>query len=67
MAHYSMALLNAVVTDNFIIVKAEKEDEGDTCTCISLYCFFFFFAISAIISFTIMRNKIMSIMNLKSK
>ena len=28
---------------------------------------FFFFAISAIISFTIMRNKIMSIMNLKSK
>ena len=29
--------------------------------------FFFFFAISAIISFTIMRNKIMSIMNLKSK
>ena len=66
MAHYSMALLNAVVTDNFIFVKAEKEDEGDTCTCISLYCFFFF-AISAIISFTIMRNKIMSIMNLKSK
>ena len=29
--------------------------------------FFFFFAKSAIISFTIMRNKIMSIMNLKSK
>ena len=27
----------------------------------------FFLAISAIISFTIMRNKIMSIMNLKSK